>query len=1315
MYVIFTSGSTGRPKGVMLEHAAVATSIKGHGNAMGFCSSTRALQFAAYNFDASIAEIFTTLTHGGCVCIPSDEERLSDLVGVINRMSVNWAFFTPSVIALISPEDIPTLKILVLGGEAVTKENVKIWGSKLRLMNGYGPTETCVFCVTRVIEPGTKAQTIGQAVSSISWVTHPQDSNKLTPVGCIGELLVEGASLARGYLNDNEKTSSSFVDNLGWTSDKTRRFYKTGDLVRYNSNGTLDYLGRKDGQVKIRGQRLELSEVEHCLWAEDEIDKAIVVLPKTGCCAEKLVTVLTLRGFSTESVNEGLELIDALQNGEPIPLLHQIRDRVSDQLPTYMVPTIWLVLKSIPLTTSGKLDRALIAQWLTSLDSADYEKCLNIMDSDNGSLGVPATVMDSHLQKLLAPILNISEDRVNFSRSFVKLGGDSITAMQVVSRARSQGIIVTVQQVLQSKSISQLSILSKFSDAALVSRTDDLDTPFDLSPMQQFYFQLSQQKPNRFNQSFFLRITKRFQATEVLRAVETIIRQHSMLRARYIQDSNGRWTQVISSHFESCLRFNSHDSQDHEFLEQTMMSTQAALDIERGPLFAVDLFDAGEDQLLYLVAHHLVIDLVSWRTVLHDLEEALQNGSLKSLAPFPFQAWTKLQAEHASQYLAPTEVLPFTVLPTNWSFWGLENKTNVYGDTSTLSFSIDPATTSLLLNGCQEAFGTEPVEVFMATLLHSFGQVFKNRIMPTLFTEGHGREPWTSEIDISDTVGWFTTMSPLQINAQGNNSLVDVLRKTKDTRRRLPGNGWPYFTSRFLNEKGKEAFSDHMPIEVLFNYLGQYQQLERTNSLFRQEGSIKVPDVDLTVPRLALFEISVGVVQGSTQFSMNYNRHLDQESNVSQWMQTWEESIIEATTTLPKLPSQPTLSDFPLLPLTYDNLDRMSEELLPRAGLDDFSAIEDIYPCSPMQQGLVLSQLREAGNYEVSFIYEVKPSGKKVIDVDVLLAAWQEVVNRHPILRTIFIDSVCDESLSDQLVLRNFKTKASQIFCSGDDDLSIATTLEAQPLLDHSLLVPRHQLTLCKAASGRVFVRIEVNHTIIDAASISIVLGDWVEAYEGRLGKTAAPLYSNYIKYLQKKSFQNSMKYWAEYLDNATPSYFPTSKDSSMELTKTLKTLNKALKLRPEVLRAFCSKYNVTVANIVQATWALVLAQYTGTNDVCYGYLSSGRDVPVEGIEGIVGPLINMIVCRTRFESNEQPAQMIQQVKLDYLSGLEHQHFSLAQIQHKLGLSSQPLFNTILSIQQTSAPADKATPGLTFAPFRSHDPTEVCTVPTFRL
>lgn len=369
-FVLFTSGSTGKPKGIVQEHASVCTSAIAHGRALYVSSTSRVLQYAAYTFDVSMMDIFTTLIYGGCVCTPSEEDRMSNITQVMNLMRVNYVLFTPSVASLIKPEDVPGLKTLALGGEAVTKENIHRWAGKVQLINCYGPAE-CAASTIGELKGVTRPGTIGRAFGSgLCWVTDPVNHNRLVPIGAVGELLVEGPTLARGYLDDEGKTKAAFINNPTWLLDVgPRRLYKTGDLVRQNSDGSFDFVGRKDLQFKIRGQRVELGEVEHSLSMYPGIAISMTASPQSGPYSKSLVGVLQLR-------HESLPLISSapirLLSKQQLEATQFIKSNLSlymeSKLPKYMVPNHWLVVEKLPLSVSGKIDRKLVDAWLVSTD-----------------------------------------------------------------------------------------------------------------------------------------------------------------------------------------------------------------------------------------------------------------------------------------------------------------------------------------------------------------------------------------------------------------------------------------------------------------------------------------------------------------------------------------------------------------------------------------------------------------------------------------------------------------------------------------------------------------------------------------------------------------------------------------------------------------------------------------------------------------------------------------------------------------------------------------------------------------------------------
>ena len=376
-FVLFTSGSTGQPKGIVQEHGSVCTNALAHGPALGMDSTSRVLQFAAFTFDVSMMDIFTTLILGGCICMPSEYDRMNDIVRFINSTHVNWTFMTPSFSNLIEPENVPSLKKLALGGEAVTKENIQRWAGKVSLFNCYGPAEigTCVVSATP-ISSVARAETVGQRLSStLCWLTDPSDHNKLVPIGTIGELCVEGPTLAREYLNDSELTAAQFVQNPLWMGDvsgKQRTIYKVGDLLRQNSNGSFDFVGRIDSQVKIRGQRVELGEVEHQLSSNPAVAACVVACPKSGQYQKCLVGVVQLsarpEAFVLSANHQADSELRVMLAHESNVSISELVRHMRERLPPYMVPNVWVVVERIPFSSSAKIDRKKVATWLMGLD-----------------------------------------------------------------------------------------------------------------------------------------------------------------------------------------------------------------------------------------------------------------------------------------------------------------------------------------------------------------------------------------------------------------------------------------------------------------------------------------------------------------------------------------------------------------------------------------------------------------------------------------------------------------------------------------------------------------------------------------------------------------------------------------------------------------------------------------------------------------------------------------------------------------------------------------------------------------------------------
>ncbi|MCJ1281400.1 hypothetical protein MMC26_000719 [Xylographa opegraphella] len=439
IFVLFTSGSTGKPKGMIHEHGAICTHAITHGEAMGY-HGARVLQFAAHTFDVAIIDIFTTLIFGGVICIPSEEDRRSNIVGVINSMKADFAILTPSFAGLIEPSTVPSLRTLAIGGEALPQDHIERWATKVSLIQIYGPAEVGICLMLHMHPSQTLPETVGYTLhNSLCWLVDPDDPQRLVPIGAVGELVVAGPSLARGYLNDEAKTRSSFLEHLSWARElrlKCQRFYLTGDLLRINTSsfdGSYDFVGRKDSQIKLRGQRIEPGEIEHHVRRIPGIAKSIVIRPKQGCFAEELVAVVQMQN-SESNPSRILHEPISLAPDQSLSI-EDLWEHLGQSLPGYMIPTACLVIERMPFVPSLKIDRKSINEWLVNMESRPskiaYTTMLDLKTSKLDATEVTANELSLKVAELVA--FNDVVKREMLAKHDFKLQSAGIDSIQIIS------------------------------------------------------------------------------------------------------------------------------------------------------------------------------------------------------------------------------------------------------------------------------------------------------------------------------------------------------------------------------------------------------------------------------------------------------------------------------------------------------------------------------------------------------------------------------------------------------------------------------------------------------------------------------------------------------------------------------------------------------------------------------------------------------------------------------------------------------------------------------------------------------------------
>ncbi|KAG5930353.1 NRPS protein, partial [Claviceps africana] len=1304
--LIFSRGSTGPPKCVALTHSHLSTAAKHQKDIQGYHAESRVYDFMPYASQIAWKVFAYTFTSGACLCVPSKSEQQHDLDHSILHWRPTILDITPSLAVMLSDDVIQSLKTLIVGGEHLSSFNAKRWARLVDLKFTYGLLEcTPVATVGTVRLEEDNDPTIGKGAGVNTWITNIQDSNTLAPIGSIGELVLEGSLIGARYLDNNEKISASIIENPLWLAQgsgdpnqpgRTGRLFRTGDLVRYNKDGTLKFIARKENLAKVHEQHVELGEVEDHMRRVPSISHAVCLIPKSGRYSDKLVGIFSLdesfdNGGTEHRKQTTPELISRDKADDVRDCIQSLQAALDNAMPAYMVPGVWVPLRSIPITHSGALDRKLLANWLCDLDEETNARISNAASSSSE----PVTMSETVIRDACSHVLNVPPNLINMQRSFIANGGDSISAMQISPYCRAAGVVVPVASLLRAKKLVDVAASANIAKGALkMSYKEDFGQAFSLSPIQQWFFNQSpSDKVNTAdyycNQAFYVQIKRHVLSDKVAEAIDKIVQQHSMLRARFQLDARTRgWAQLIPRPEDAVYKFATLPVDSLATMKSIITQRHQQLDIERGLVFSVDMFSlpSGE-QFLALIAHHLVVDLVSWRIILDDLETLLGGGTI--IEEMPFQSWQNLQAQEArSSTFLPEKVLPCSI-QQDLDFWNYSSATpNTFNDHFEHSFDVDSATTAILLEEANKAFNTEPVDLILASVWDSFFHTFKTRQGLTIFNEGHGREPWAPELDISRTVGWFTTMTPIHISR--DHTTTNIPRFVKDIRKQLPSNGWAYFTSRYLNSEGMKSFESHDTVmEVLFNYHGQFQQLESEDALFENVVFEDIFDAGDSLPTSALFSINVSIERGLTRFTFSWNKHINHQNLIRDWMAQVVTSMQTICSSLSALQPTPTLVDHEFLSLDYKGLDELQNHILPAVVSETGSSVSEVYPCLPMVDGMLLSQIRDPEAYKTLHAYEMRHHpGQRPLDVNQLAEAWQAVIARHPALRSVFFGGVGKTTAFSQVILESYHGEV--IVLEAKTKIEAVALIRQLPAVDYQQLKPPHRLVLCRTLDdGAIICQIEMSHTIVDGASTSILLGDWSKAYSNSLDtKTLSETNRNVVRALQNNSLLTKMAYWKQKLSGVEQCHFPKLADASAPYND-VDTATASVDLDGDdfnSIRNFCISQSVTPASIFQSAWALLLSIYTGNSSVCFGYIASGRDLPVDGIEQSVNAYANMLICRSNVSRTLTSYQFIQELHDQVLEDLDFQHCSLADIQHDLQFSSEnPLFNTILSFQKDGA------------------------------
>lgn len=1117
-------------------------------------------------------------------------------------------------------------------------------------------------------------------------------------------------------------------------------------------------------------------EVELFLGSEKAVSKVVVLKPRAGLFEDRMVACLTLGSISpTVSDLPKIELIPPSQMffaGTQIATIKQ-NLRNTKLVNEKAIPEVWIPLDSMPvLPETEDIDRRKLRTWVQNANQEIYERVRSLVTDQ--PLSQPTSEMEKEVQKLVARVLHVPQEQVGMNFTFGQLGGDEATAMALVTNARVESIFLESHEILDSNNpLAHLSTLAtqrgglahKWTEDQSNTASDAPETPtatfFDLSPMQKLYFHTrmggdaalrgSTDGEYRFNSSLLFRVAKGLNINDISAATDTVVGHHAMLRARFAE-VKGEWMQRITPKVEGSYSFMHYTISTNQQIESVVQTTQSMINVEEGPVFAVAHFQTTDGhQMIYLAAHHLVVDVLSWRLIINDMEELLQQGTLVSQRAMPFQKWVELQKMDSQM---PSGGLPFQISPGDLNYWGLSDSSNTYADANEASFSLSEELTSILETTCNQVLRTDSVDIYIAALMLSFAQTFPDRGVPDVWNQEIGRDLWSSDIDITETVGWFTTLCPLNQQIYASSDFVDVLRRLKDTRRAIPHRGAHYFASKFFsNNEGRakngspRARSPHFlqiatqawPIEILFSHAGEIKNLGRDNGVLEQMAlpgrtiGSRSSDIGPAVGRIALFEVNTTVDQGSAKIKFLYNRNSKHADMIKVWITNYEHLLLEAIGRLRFAEPELTLADIPQLwatGVTYEGVTKLNKIVVTELGLSGVNEVEAVFPVTPVQQTILISQSRQLQfptghgivseddsdyNYvpnpstngnpsacHIHTMYEFTSPDGTPIDLTRIVSAWDQVVARHQALRTVFIESVAEEGLYNAVVLK--RTNPNMLFLDAPptedptDTLNNLPPLTANPGLKS---MPRHRLTVCHSPMKTV-VKLDVSAALCDMMSVNTLIADLKRGYAtGRAlpitnGDSGVFSYSGYLDTMQSLDRERSIEWWRATLATVTqPCLFPRLDfyhgGDAAERARRYDHVRAELPVAAHDIAQFCRVHKTNTGTILRLAWGMVLRAITGMNEVCFGYRAPGRSATLEGMRSAAGCFANTIAICIDLSAYKPLAVLLRQIEEAYTAALPHQHITLAEMRHALTTGRREagidfkLFNTCFAFTEEPA------------------------------
>ncbi|MEE1056510.1 MAG: amino acid adenylation domain-containing protein, partial [Acutalibacteraceae bacterium] len=842
IYCIYTSGTTGKPKGVMIEHNGIINLGIYMKNELNVISDDRVMLFANYIFDGSIWEILMAHMNGATLYIPNDE-TIKDIIKMeeyINKNQITVSYFPP---AYYQQGKLELTNYVVTAGSQAGKSVVKKALKNSSYINSYGPTEATICTSNWIVEKNSNVPEIipiGKPISNKQ--VYIMDGNSLCGIGVPGELCIAGDGLARGYLNREKLTEEKFVKN----PFREGRMYRSGDLARWLPDGNIEFLGRIDEQVKIRGFRIELGEIQSRICEIDNIKDCAVI--------------------AKADVN-GNNAIYAYYVSEEDTSISEIRNKLSEVLPEYMIPTYMMQIDEIPVNSSGKVNRRALPEITTNF-TEEYV--------------APENDIQKILCDVFAEVLHVSQ--VGITNSYFEMGGDSIKGIQIIAKLREHHLYLSTKDILSGKTILRIAELVKYETKELYSQ-DAYSGFSEGTPIQmQFLTKWKLNRPNYFNQSMVIQATY-FQRNALYTALDKVLFHHDMLRARV----RNNFLYIVAPNELPLYDFYELDARNRSenWITEQCEKIQQSMQLTDRPLVKVAVIQRNGIEYLALFIHHLVIDAVSWNILIEDLKTAYQQNIRNEEIYLPektasIQEWSELLKEYKNMVVLNKEVSYWQKISEQACKCCFRDSEVPDSGNNTMmamySFDFGTHYTEALLYQVNEKFNTDVNDILLTALAISVSDMIGEKTI-ALVLEGHGRQELHKKIDISRTVGWFTTIYPVVLTVQDD--MAETVVTVKDTLHNVPNKGIGF--SLLMNELGL----DLNRIALGFNYLGEMEVEQKNNKEFQPVDLDTGNDVSLENKLYSSFSINLYISRKHLKCNIMYDANQYRELFVKQFCEKY--------------------------------------------------------------------------------------------------------------------------------------------------------------------------------------------------------------------------------------------------------------------------------------------------------------------------------------------------------------------------------------------------------------------------------------------